>query len=138
MRYSLRIISYIYIYSIKQTIEQINCLPHDWRPLHYNDAKNVPLIPRKPILHYIFHPLAGREGLCVYVCVRVFGYVYKVYTAVSSLNFLAVPAPAALIDRQIFLGAQIFIFPSPSLPGRRATAPTLPRDQSTMVVIYNV
>jgi len=58
------------IYSIKQTIEQINCLPRDWRPLHYNDAKNVPLIPRKPILHYIFHPLAGRESLCV--CVYVY------------------------------------------------------------------
>lgn len=45
-------------YIVEQTIEQINCFPRDWRPLHYNDAKNVPLIPRKPILHYIFHPLS--------------------------------------------------------------------------------
>lgn len=29
----------------EQTTEQINCLLRDWRPLRYNDAKNVSLIP---------------------------------------------------------------------------------------------
>lgn len=61
-----------------ETIEQINCLPRDWRPLHYNDAKNVPLIPRKPILHYIFQPIHSTR------CRRV-----NVYTTTTTSTVVA-------------------------------------------------